>query len=48
MGISDDTIEILCRSFTGAWIETLAYAKKEVNEIVAPSRERGLKPPALG
>ena len=32
-----------CRSFAGAWIEMLKYAKGELKDLVAPSRERGLK-----
>ena|GEM_PF-6019705 len=31
------------RSFTGAWIETEALGNAQTANIVAPSRERGLK-----
>ena len=33
-----------CRSFTGAWIETIMEVRKLLGITVAPSRERGLKP----
>ena len=32
------------RSLTGAWIETQEMQYEDVEAIVAPSRERGLKP----
>ena len=34
-----------CRSLTGAWIETAIASTVGRSGLVAPSRERGLKPP---
>ena len=36
----------VCRPFTGAWIETLFFSlEMSGQQLVAPSRGRGLKPP---